>query len=118
MSRKRIFKFERAYAIRLLILVLLFACSCEAAGLGTTIRLEGVSMYLDGKLISGLPSQKADIILKVPLNEISISSAGSETTLKIKPGDATITIKPDGVSINGVDSQQIKIEWQSTTQSK
>lgn len=116
MSRKQVSK--RVCTIILSVLVLLFACSCEAAGIGTTIRLEGVSMYLDGKLISGLPSQKADIIFKVPLNEISVSSAGAETILKLRPGDATITIRPDGVSINGIDSQKIKIEWQNSTQSK
>lgn len=98
--------------------VLLFVCSCEAAGLGTTVRLEGVSMYLDGKLISGLPSQKADIVLKIPLNEVSISSAGPETTIKLKPGDATITVKSDGVSINGIDPQKVKIEWHESTQNK
>lgn len=97
---------------------LLFICSCEAAGIGTTVRLEGVSMYLDGKLISGLPSQKVDIILKVSLSEVSISSTGSETTIKLKPSDATITIKSDGVSINGIDPQKVKIEWRDTGQSK
>ncbi len=102
----------------LLIASLFSVFGCEAAGIGTTIRLEGVSMYLDGKLVSGLPSQKADIILKVPLSEISISHTGSETMIKLKPGDASITVKPDGVVINGVDAQKIKIEWHDTGQSK
>ncbi len=97
---------------------LLLVCSCEAAGIGTTVRLEGVSMYLDGKVISGLPSQKADVVLKVPLSEISISSTGTETTIKLKPSDATIIVKSDGVSISGVDAQKVKIEWRDTNQSK
>lgn len=110
---------ERKHQIRqiwipiLLTLAVLLTFSCNAVGIGTEVRLEGVSMYLDGKLISGLPSQKADIVLNVPLSGITISSAGSETIIKLKPGDAAITLKPDGISITGIDPQKIKIEWQS-----
>ncbi len=116
MARKEII--IRVCAFILLTAGLFSVFGCEAAGIGTTVRLEGVSMYLDGKLISGLPSQKADIILKVPLSEISISHTGSDTTIKLKPGDATITVKSDGVSISGVDAQKIKIEWHGGGQSK
>lgn len=116
MTRKE--KIRRVYMFILSTAALLFLCSCEAAGIGTTVRLEGVSMYLDGKLISGLPSQKADIVLKVPLSEVSISSTSSETIIKLKPGDAIIIVKPDGVSINGIDPQKVKIEWHKTDQSK
>ncbi len=116
MGKKQMAK--RIYILLLSTLALLFISGCEAAGIGTEVRLEGISMYLDGKLISGLPSQKADIVLKVALSKISISSAGSDTVIRLKPGDAAITIKPDGISITGVDPQKLKIEWQDTEQNK
>ncbi len=116
MGKKQMAK--RICILLLSTLVLLFNFGCEAAGIGTEVRLEGVSMYLNGKLISGLPSQKADIVVKVALSEINISSSGSDTVIRLKPGDATITIKPDGVSITGIDPQKLKIEWQDTEQNK
>ena len=91
---------------------------CDSIGVGTEVLLEGVTMHMDGKLISGLPAQKADISLKVTADKISISTSGSDTVIKLIPSDAIIVIGPNGVSITGIDPSKMQIKWQSTEQSK
>lgn len=91
---------------------------CDSIGVGTEVLLEGVTMHMDGKLISGLPAQKADIILKVTANKISISTSGSDTVIRLIPSDATIVIGPNGVSVTGIDPSKIQIKWQDTEQAK
>jgi hypothetical protein len=98
----------------LLILGLTASFGCDALGIGTEVHLEGVTMSMDGKIISGLPSQKADVIFKASTSQINISTSGQDTVIKLSPADATIVIGPNGVSITGVDSTKIQIKWQET----
>jgi hypothetical protein len=89
-------------------------------GCGTTgadVYLEGVSigsMSLEGKPLSGLPSQKVDIILNVNANKITVSTSGQDTTIKLSPSNAIIVSNPNGITFTGVKSEQIDIKWQGT----
>jgi len=90
-------------------------------GCGSTgcadVYLEGVtigSMSFEGKPLSGLPSQKVDIVLNVNANRITISTNGEDTTIKLSPSSAVIVSSPNGITFTGVKPEQIEIKWQGT----
>ncbi len=84
---------------------------------GADVYLEGVnigSVTVEGKPVSGLPSQTVNIVLKVDAKQINISTTGGQTTLKLSPSNATVVIGPNGTSFNGVKPEQVEIKWPST----
>ena len=88
---------------------------CGATNNGAEIYLEGLStgpISMDGKAISGLPSQETNVVLKVSATRVSISTTGDETTIRLDPSESSIVIGPDGVSISGVEPDQIEMKWQ------
>ena len=100
-------------AILVLLIVGLAAnLGCDSIRGGAKVYLEGVTMSIGGKTISGLPSQKATVALNVPVNEVSISTTGEDTVIQLRPSGATIVIGPDGISLNGLDLDQIEMDWQ------
>jgi hypothetical protein len=104
----------------LLVVGLAVNLGCTAAG-GADIYIEGVSIgsvSIEGKPVTGLPSQKVNLVLKVGANKVTISEAGGATTIKCSPSGATVVSGPDGISFTGVDSSQIEMQWQTTEQSK
>ena len=89
--------------------------SCSPSG--ANVYLEGVtigSVTVEGKPVSGLPSQTVNIVLKVDAKQINISTAGGQTTIKLSPSNATIVTGPNGTSFTGVKPDQVEIKWQST----
>jgi hypothetical protein len=89
--------------------------SCSSSG--ADVYLEGVtlgSVTVEGKPVSGLPSQTVNIVLKVDAKQINISTAGGQTTIKLSPSNATIVTGPNGTSFTGVKPEQVEIKWQST----
>ncbi|MGA7677803.1 MAG: hypothetical protein WCA51_05475 [Dehalococcoidia bacterium] len=89
--------------------------SCGATG--ADVYLEGVtigSVSVEGKPVSGLPSQKVNLLLNVNANKITISTTGEETTIKLSPSGATIVSGPNGINFSGVKPEQVEIKWQST----
>ena len=108
-------------AIRVMLLILLVAgltaaIGCDSARGGAKICLEGISvgsLSAEGKPIQGLPSGKMDIVLKVSANKVSVSTTDSTTIIKLSPSEATITIGPEGISIAGVESDQMEMKWQT-----
>jgi hypothetical protein len=84
---------------------------------GADVYLEGVtigSVTVEGKPVSGLPSQTVNIVLKVDAKQINISTSGGQTTIKLSPSNATIVVGPNGTSFTGVKPDQVEIKWPGT----
>ena len=113
---------KRALATKIALLMLLTAgltatLGCDATTHGADIYLEGVStgtMSMGGKTISGLPSQKTNVVLKLSASKVNIRTSDEETIIELSPSGASIVIGPDGISVDGVEPDQIEIEWQTT----
>ena len=89
--------------------------SCSTSG--ADVYLEGVSIgsvTVEGKPVSGLPSQTVNIVLKVNAKQINISTSGGQTTIKLSPSNATIVVGPNGTSFTGVKPEQVEIKWPGT----
>ncbi len=112
---------QTTLAIKVAVLMLLAtglvaAIGCDAARGGADIYIEGVSIgsvSLEGKPVTGLPSQKVNLLLKVGANKVTISEAGGKTTIKCSPSGATIVSGPDGIIFSGVESDKVELKWQT-----
>ena len=99
------------------ILLLLSGTSCGNYG-GADVYLEGVSIgsvSLEGKPVTGLPTQNVNIVLKTNSSKVMVSQSGGKTIIKLQPSNAVITSGPDGISFTGVESDQVEIKWEKTT---
>ena len=106
-------------AAKIALLVLLIAgltgnLGCDSIRTGAKVYLEGITMSMEGKTISGLPSQMADVELKVSVDKVSIGIVGQDTVIKLSPSGATIVVGPDGIAITGLEPEQIEMHWQDT----
>jgi hypothetical protein len=84
---------------------------------GADLYLEGVSigsLTVEGKPLTGLPSQTVNIVLKVDAKQINVSTVGGQTNIKLSPSNATIIIGPNGTSFTGVKPDQVQIQWPTT----
>jgi hypothetical protein len=84
---------------------------------GADVYLEGVSIgsvTVEGKPVTGLPSQTVNIVLKVNATQVNISTVNGETTIKLSPSNATIVTGPNGTTFSGVKSDQVQIQWPNT----
>lgn len=89
--------------------------SCGTAGCAD-VYLEGVtigSVTVEGKPVTGLPTQKVDILLNINASKINISTTGGETIIKLSPSGTTIVSGPNGISFSGVKPEQVEFKWQS-----
>jgi hypothetical protein len=93
--------------------LLLTGMGCGSYG-GADVYLENISMgslSMEGKPVTGLPTQKVNIVLKTGANKVLISQAGGKTTIKLQPSGAVITTSSDGLSFTGVEADQVEIKW-------
>jgi hypothetical protein len=84
---------------------------------GADVYLEGVSIgsvTVEGKPVTGLPSQTVNVVLKVDAKQVNISTSGGQTTIKLSPSNASIVVGPNGTSFTGVKPEQVQIQWPST----
>ena len=99
-----------------LCLSLLAGAACGSYG-GADVYLEGVSMgsvSVEGKSVTGLPTQNVNIVLKTNASKVIVSQSGGKTTIKLQPSNAVITSGPDGVSFTGVAPERVEIKWEKT----
>jgi hypothetical protein len=99
----------------LLTLGLVGNLGCSSSG--ADVYLEGVSIgsvTVEGKPVTGLPSQTVNIVLNVNATQVHISTAGGQTTIKLSPSNATIVTGPNGTTFSGVKSDQVQIQWPTT----
>ena len=98
-------------------LSLLAGAACGNYG-GADVYLEGVSIgsiSVEGKPVTGLPTQNVNIVLKTNASKVMVSQSGGKTTIKLQPSNAVITSGPDGISFTGVEPEQVEIKWEKTT---
>lgn len=107
---------------RFAILIALFMLLGAGAGCGSyggaDVYLENVSIgsvSVEGKPVTGLPTQKVNIVLKTGANKILVSQSGGKTTIKLQPSNAVITSSNDGLSFTGVEPSQVEIKWDTTS---
>ena len=84
---------------------------------GADVYLEGVtigSLTVEGKPLTGLPSQTVNVVLNVNAKQINVSTVGGQTNIKLSPSNATVIIGPNGTSFTGVKPEQVEIQWPST----
>jgi hypothetical protein len=97
-------------------LSLLAASACDSYS-GADVYLEGVSIgsvSVEGKPVTGLPTQNVNIVLKTNASKVMVSQSGGKTTIKLQPSNAVITSGPDGISFTGVEPEQVEIKWEKT----
>jgi len=97
-------------------LSLLAGSACGNYG-GADVYLEGVSIgsvSVEGKPVTGLPTQNVNIVLKTNASKVMVSQSGGKTTIKLQPSNAVITSGPDGLSFTGVEPAQVEIKWEKT----
>ncbi len=100
--------------------LLALATGCGSSGLdnitGANLKLEGLTLgnvTMEGKSVEGIPSQNINLVLDVDARTLVLTSTEDGIILIAEPSEATVTITKDGVNIEGLDSDQIKVEWQS-----
>jgi len=96
---------------------LLGSLGCTSSG--ADVYLEGVSigsLTVEGKPLTGLPSQTVNIVLKVKAKQINVSTVGGQTNIRLSPSNATVIIGPNGTSFTGVKPEQVQIQWPATEQ--
>ena len=104
-------------ALGLLTLGLVGSFGCTSSG--ADVYLEGVSigsLTVEGKPLTGLPSQTVNVVLKVDAKQINVSTVGGQTNIKLSPSNATVIIGPNGTSFTGVKPDQVEIQWPATEQ--
>jgi len=106
--------------IAAVIAVLFIGAGCGSYG-GADVYLENISIgsiTVEGKPVTGLPTQKVNIVLKTGANKVMISQSGSKTIIKLQPSAAVVTSSPDGLSFTGVTADQVEIKWTTDNTTK
>jgi len=109
MSLKKI-----SLAVWLLVLAAISLGLTGCGVVGADIRLEGLNLGtidMDGKPLSGLPSDKINLSLDVAAQTVKVHTTANGTVLTLVPSGATITVSGDTVSFKGLKPEQVKVEW-------
>ena len=110
-------KYTSAIGCTIALSLMLIACfGCGSYG-GADVYLENISIgsvSVEGKPVTGLPTQKVNIVLKTGANKIVVSQSGGKTTIKLEPSKAVVTSSSDGLSFTGVEPDQVEIKWDTT----
>jgi hypothetical protein len=107
------------------IAILVFVLSLLGAGMGcdnmvrggAEVWLENISVgdiTMDGKPVQGLPSSNISAVLKASSNKIYIKATDDGFIMTLKPSNAVITSNANGLSISGMDPEDIELKFQTT----
>jgi hypothetical protein len=116
---------KKTIAVNIAVLVFVMTLLGATLGCGDIVRggaevwLENVSVgnfTMDGKPIQGLPTSNISAVLKVSSNKISIKATPDGFIMTLSPSNAIITSGANGLSITGLDPDQIELKFQSTTE--
>lgn len=103
-----------------LLAVLAAAAGCGSYG-GAEVYLENINIgnvSVEGKPVTGLPTQKVSIVLKTDTNKILVSQSNGKTIIKLQPSGAVITSGSDGLSFTGLKPEQVEMKWSSENSTK
>jgi hypothetical protein len=109
----KFFSILKVMLIIAILTLLLASIGCDSVG-GADVYLENISIgsiSTEGKPVTGLPTQKVNIVLKTGANQILVSQSGGKTTIKLQPSGAVITSSSDGLAFTGVKPDQVEIKW-------
>jgi hypothetical protein len=101
-----------------LLTLALAGAGCSA---GSDVYLENVSIgnvSVEGKPVTGLPTQKVNIVLKTDTTKVLVSQSGGKTIIKLQPSGAVITSGSDGISFTGVKPEQVEMKWSTDNTTK
>ena len=110
MGMKRTITIALLFMFTAAMLVLNTSCGV----VGANLRLEGLTLggvAMEGKPLTGLPSDKINLVLNVAAQTVKVHTSGNGTTLTIVPSGATIQINGETVSFKGMKPDQVKVEW-------
>lgn len=97
--------------IAVLLALITAATACSA---GSDVYLENVSIgnvSVEGKPVTGLPTQTVNIVIKASAEKILISQSNGKTIIKLQPSGAVITSSSEGISFTGVKPDQVEMKW-------
>ena len=100
------------FLVVLLAIALISISGCGVVG--ADVRLEGLnlgSIAMEGKPITGLPSDKINLDLNVAAQTVKVRTTANGTILTLVPSGATIEINGDAVTFKGLKAEQVKVEW-------
>jgi hypothetical protein len=100
--------------LALVLVAVLGSIGCDMATGGAEITLEGVTfsgVAMEGKPITGLPSDKVNIIIKAKANKVSVRNTSQGVSMTLNPSGATIDFGANGISIKGVKPEEMQMEW-------
>lgn len=109
----KFFSILKVMLITALLMLVVASISCDGVG-GADVYLENINMgtlSVEGKPVTGLPTQKVNIVLKTGANQILVSQSGGKTIIQLQPAGAVITSSSDGLSFTGVKPDQVEIKW-------
>ena len=97
-----------------MMLAIMLAFSNGCGVVGADVRLEGLNLgtvAMEGKPLTGLPSDKINLDLDVAAQTIKVRTSANGTILTLVPSGATIEINGNTVSFKGLKPEQVKVEW-------
>jgi hypothetical protein len=106
--------------IATLFVLLTAAVGCDSYG-GADVYLQNITLgtlSIEGKPVTGLPTQKVNIVLKTGASKVLVSQTGGKTVITLQPSGAVVTSSSDGLSFTGVKPEQVEIKWTTDNTTK
>lgn len=115
---------RKTIALNIAILVFIMSLlgvtlGCDSVRGGAEVWLENVSVgsfTMDGKPIMGMPTEKISAVLKVSTNKVYIKSTSDGFVIRLSPSNAIITTGSGGLTVSGLEPEQIELKFQSSTE--